>query len=94
MDRLPVAVQNQHGRFVLVVTADNKVESRTVTLGRRIGPMWVVESGLERGEKIIVSGLQKVRPNTTVNPQLMNINTETGVMTPAAGASAEAAGVQ
>ncbi len=86
--------ENQHGRFVLVVTADNKVESRTVTLGRRIGPMWVVESGLERGEKIIVSGLQKVRPNTTVNPQLMNINTETGVMTPAAGASAKAAGVQ
>ncbi len=75
--------ENQQGRFVLVVTADNTVESRVVQLGRRIGPMWVVESGLKAGEKIIVSGLQKVRPNATVSPQLMTVNLETGVLTPA-----------
>ena len=86
--------ENQQGRFVLVVTADNKVQSRNVILGRRIGPMWAVESGLKKGEQIIVSGLQKVRPNITVNPQLMNVNTETGVLTPAAGASAKKAGSQ
>ena len=86
--------ENQQGRFVLVVTADNKVQSRNVTLGRRIGPMWAVESGLKKGEQIIVSGLQKVRPNITVNPQLMNVNTETGVLTPAAGALAKEAGSQ
>ena len=86
--------ENQQGRFVLVVTADNKVESRNVTLGRRIGPMWAVESGLKEGEQIIVSGLQKVRPNITVNPQLMNVNTETGVLTPAAGVLAKEAGTQ
>lgn len=56
------------GATVLVVTADNKVELRNVQLSRVVGSNWVVESGLKSGEKVIVAGLQKVRPGAEVNP--------------------------
>ena len=62
-----VAVQeSQQGKFVLVVK-DKKVVQRHVELGRRINAMWVVDSGLEEGEEVIVEGLQKVRPGVEVN---------------------------
>ncbi|WP_257280136.1 MULTISPECIES: efflux RND transporter periplasmic adaptor subunit [unclassified Endozoicomonas] len=70
--------ENQSGRFVLVVDADNAVETRQVELGRRLGPMWVVNSGLKAGEKIIVEGLQKVRPGAKVTPTTVTIDPETG----------------
>ncbi len=64
-----VAVQeNQQGKFVLVINKDNKVATRIVKLGRRINAMWAVESGLKSGEKIIIEGLQKVRPGVEVKP--------------------------
>ncbi|WP_139709040.1 efflux RND transporter periplasmic adaptor subunit [Aeromonas allosaccharophila] len=56
------------GATVMVVTADNKVELRNVQLSRVVGSNWVVESGLTSGERVIVAGLQKVRPGTVVNP--------------------------
>lgn len=56
------------GATVLVVTADNKVDLRNVQLGRIVDTSWVVESGLNAGERVIVAGLQKVRPSAVVNP--------------------------
>lgn len=65
-----VAVQeSQAGRFVLIVDGDNRVASRPVTVGARVGPDWVIESGLEAGEMVIVEGVQKVRPGAEVTPQ-------------------------
>ena len=86
---LPVVPQaavqeNQSGRFVLVVTAENQVESRQITTGRRIGPMWVVTDGLKDGEKIIVEGLQKVRPGAPVAPSVVTVDPQTGAITPVA----------
>ncbi|WP_281648080.1 efflux RND transporter periplasmic adaptor subunit [Parendozoicomonas sp. Alg238-R29] len=72
--------ENQQGRFVLIVNQENKVETRIIQTGRRIGPMWVVTSGLQAGDKIIVAGLQKVRPGVIVNPTLKVINTTTGTL--------------
>ena len=54
------------GATVMVVTADNKVELREVQLSRVVGDSWVVESGLDAGEKVIVAGLQKVKPGAVV----------------------------
>lgn len=51
-----------------VVGSDNKVEIRSVTLGPQFGDMWVVEAGLQPGEKIIVEGLQRIRDGMTVAP--------------------------
>ncbi|MDE2027185.1 MAG: efflux RND transporter periplasmic adaptor subunit [Candidatus Omnitrophica bacterium] len=52
----------------MVVTPDNKVESRPVNIGQAIGDKWVVTGGLKAGESIIVEGLQKARPGMTVKP--------------------------
>ncbi|WOQ14668.1 efflux RND transporter periplasmic adaptor subunit [Aeromonas media] len=56
------------GANAMVVTADNKVELREVQLGRVVGDSWVVESGLKAGERVIVAGLQKVKPGAQVAP--------------------------
>ena len=56
------------GANVMVVTADNKVELRDIQISRIIGSNWVVESGLKAGERVIVAGLQKVRPGADVAP--------------------------
>ena len=65
------------GATVMVVTADNKVELREVQLSRVVGDSWVVESGLKAGEKVIVAGLQKVKPGALVAPAERASNTTT-----------------
>lgn len=51
---------------VLVVDEQNKVESRTVVAPQAIGDRWLVTQGLKNGDRVIVSGLQKVRPGVAV----------------------------
>ncbi len=60
--------QDAKGRFVLVITDDSTVEVRHVVLGRQIGQEVTVVEGLKEGEKVIVEGLQRVRPGVRVNP--------------------------
>lgn len=50
----------------LVVGADEKVEQRKVQVSRTVGDQWLVESGLAAGDRVIVEGLQKVRPGSPV----------------------------
>jgi membrane fusion protein, multidrug efflux system len=50
----------------LVVGADNRVEKRTVGLDRALGDQWVVTHGLFAGDRVIVSGMQKVKPGVAV----------------------------
>ncbi|HCT4454812.1 TPA: efflux RND transporter periplasmic adaptor subunit [Klebsiella aerogenes] len=51
---------------VLIVNAQNQVENREVIAAQAIGNKWLITSGLQNGDKVIVSGLQKVRPGVTV----------------------------
>ncbi|WEF28561.1 efflux RND transporter periplasmic adaptor subunit [Klebsiella aerogenes] len=51
---------------VMIVNAQNQVENREVTASQAIGDKWLIASGLKDGDKVIVSGLQKVRPGVTV----------------------------
>ncbi len=63
------AVSELQGVYqVGVVGADNKVTIKKVKLGPLFGDMWVVESGLQPGENVIVDGLQRVRTGVTVAP--------------------------
>lgn len=63
------AVSELQGIYqVGVVGADNKVSIKTVKLGPLFRDMWVVESGLQPGENVIVDGLQRVRTGMTVAP--------------------------
>jgi membrane fusion protein (multidrug efflux system) len=50
----------------LIVDAENKVQQRTLTLDRAIGDAWLVTGGLAAGERVIVEGLQRVRPGASV----------------------------
>jgi RND family efflux transporter MFP subunit len=61
------AVSELQGNYqVAVVGADNKVSIRAVKVGDRVGPMWILESGVKPGELVVVEGLQKVQDGTTV----------------------------
>ena len=50
----------------LIVDAENKVALRTLALDRAIGDQWLVASGLAAGERVIVEGMQKVKPGVSV----------------------------
>ena len=54
---------------IAVVNADNTVDIRIVNPGERIGPLWIIKEGLKPGERVIVEGLQKVRPGMKVEPK-------------------------
>ena len=86
------AVQEIQGaKSVLVVGADNKVVLRTVTFGERIGDLTIATRGLEPGERVIVEGLQKVRPGIQVKPTLAAAAPPGGSAAPAAPAPSPAA---
>ncbi|HEY8536307.1 MAG TPA: efflux RND transporter periplasmic adaptor subunit [Vicinamibacterales bacterium] len=55
-------------RYVLVVDGRQTIEYREVTLGPIVDGLRVVRDGLSPGERIVVSGLQRVRPGMTVSP--------------------------
>jgi membrane fusion protein (multidrug efflux system) len=62
------AVQEIQGLYsVMVVKADSTVEQRMVKAGERVGNLWLIDSGVKPGEKVIVEGIQKVRPGVKVN---------------------------
>jgi membrane fusion protein (multidrug efflux system) len=61
------AVSELQGSYqVAVVGSDNKVSIRPVTVGERVGQDWIIESGVEPAELVIVEGLQKVQGGSTV----------------------------
>ena len=63
------AVTELQGRSqVAVVTEANTIDMRTVTVGERVGPLWVIEAGVHPGERVVVAGLQKVRLSMPVHP--------------------------
>jgi membrane fusion protein, multidrug efflux system len=50
----------------MVVNAEGKAESRVVNVSRTIGNKWLVEKGLAAGDRVIVEGLQRIRPGAVV----------------------------
>ncbi len=60
-------VQGQHQ--LAVVGPDNRVALRNVGVGPRLGTLWVIESGLKPGEKVITEGTSKVADGLTVTPR-------------------------
>jgi RND family efflux transporter MFP subunit len=59
-------IELQGCQQVAVVGNDNKVSIRPVTVGERVGNLWIVTDGLKRGENVVVEGLQKVRDGAPV----------------------------
>lgn len=65
---------DQDKRFVLVVGEGNRTAYREVRLGAVQDGLRVVEAGLSNGERIVVNGLQRLRPGDVVQPQPVPVN--------------------
>jgi multidrug efflux system membrane fusion protein len=65
---------DQNKRFVMVVDADSKAAYREVTLGASVDGLRVVTAGLQPGERIVVNGLQRIRPGALVAPQMVGMD--------------------
>lgn len=59
-------LEDMQGRYVFIVDDEDRVARKNVELGQRHGVMWVVESGLADGDRVIVNGIQKVRTGMVV----------------------------
>jgi multidrug efflux system membrane fusion protein len=60
---------DQNKKYVMVVDSDNKANYREVTLGANVDGLRIVTSGLKAQERIVVNGLQRIRPGALVQPQ-------------------------
>jgi len=60
---------DQDKKFVFVVDGENKVGYRQVELGSAVDGLRIVEKGLNPGDRIVVNGLQRIRPGAVVAPQ-------------------------
>ena len=63
----PAVLEDMQGRYVYVVGDDNIVARKNVTLGPREGVDWVVDGGLEEGDRVVVNGIQKLRNGIEVS---------------------------
>jgi membrane fusion protein, multidrug efflux system len=53
--------------IALVVGSDNKVQQRVLELDRAIADRWLVNKGLDQGDRVIVEGVERIRPGTPVH---------------------------
>ncbi len=61
-------LSDQQGDYVFIVGADNKAEQRRIKLGQSTPTVAAVTKGISEGDKVIVEGLQRVRPGQPVSP--------------------------
>lgn len=64
-------VELMYKKFVYVVGSDNKVSMKEITVGPIVGRMYMVESGLQGDETLVVEGTGKMRQGTVVKPEPM-----------------------
>ena len=62
----------ENGGSVYIVNREQQAEVRPVTLGAMTGGQWIIEKGLQPGDRVITSNLQKIRPGAPVQPQSAN----------------------
>ena len=66
---------DQNKKFVMVVGPDDKANYREVTLGAKVDGLRIVTSGLKANERVVVNGLQRVRPGSLIAPQMVAMKT-------------------
>lgn len=66
---------NQTQKFVYVIDDNNVVQYRTVTLGQQVDKSQIILSGLNAGDKVVVNGVIKIRPDMTVSPNILDTET-------------------
>jgi membrane fusion protein (multidrug efflux system) len=86
-------LSDQQGEYVFVLGADNKAEQRRIKLGQSTSTIASVTSGLSAGEKVIVEGLQRVRPNQPVAPGPASALLQSSMSGKADGAASRPGGI-
>jgi multidrug efflux system membrane fusion protein len=71
---------DQDKKFVLVLKPDNTVDYRPVQLGRLIEGLRVIASGLKEGDKVVINGMQRVRPGMKVTPTLAAMSADSAAL--------------
>jgi membrane fusion protein (multidrug efflux system) len=66
--RCIMEIQGQYSVFV--VDDENIVKQRQVSAASKIGDMWLISEGLEKGDKVVVDGLQKVASGMEIRPKI------------------------
>jgi membrane fusion protein (multidrug efflux system) len=81
----------QGKNLVAIIGAGNKASIRQVKVAERIGSDWIIDEGLNPGDRVVVEGTQKVKPDMVVNPQPFNPakGTKGAEAKPAEGAAAK-----
>ncbi|WP_331692646.1 efflux RND transporter periplasmic adaptor subunit [Pandoraea sputorum] len=69
---------DQSKKYVMVVDQANKAQYREVQLGERHGGLVEIAGGLKDGERIVVNGLQRIRPGDAVTPKVVKMAGDTG----------------
>ena len=70
---------DQNKKFVMVIGEDNKAEYREVALGAPVNGLRVVTKGLKPGERVVVNGLQHIRPGALVTPQTVTMDAKSEI---------------
>lgn len=69
------AVQELLGKnFVTVVGEGDKAESRAVKMGAKVGNLWIVEEGLQPGDRVVVEGTNKVQPGAALAVTMVGLD--------------------
>jgi multidrug efflux system membrane fusion protein len=64
-------------RFVWVMSQDNKVTQRKIVAGKKIADLRVINQGLKAGEWVVIEGVQKLKPDSQIEPEKITLTTET-----------------
>lgn len=81
---------NKGDPIAMVVGADGKVEQRKLQTARTIGSDWLVDSGLQAGDRVIVEGVQRARPGTVVQANEVSSTPATANAAPSPSGAAPA----
>ena len=73
--RCVMELQGQHS--VYVVNSENKVESRQIKTGSRIGDLWLINEGLKSDDKVVLEGLQRISEGMEIKPVITEFESQT-----------------
>lgn len=72
--RCVTELQGQYS--VYVVNKDNTVEAKQITAGEKVNDYWIIEKGLNPGDKVVIDALQKVRSKMIVEPKVIEFESQ------------------
>ncbi|PCI10716.1 MAG: efflux transporter periplasmic adaptor subunit [Flavobacteriaceae bacterium] len=64
---------------VFIVNSENKIETKQVEVGEKIGDLWIIKKGVNAKDKVVIEGLQKIRSGMEVIPEVTEFKSQTNL---------------